>query len=264
MDGRRSPATRARPTSPRSSTEIWWGDRHQRVLPTVQVPTLLMIARGRAAGTSRWPNTWRRLCRAHRSEASRRWRLAERRARIDAVIRPRLDAIRRFIGLEPSRRRWTRCSPPCSSPTSSARPSTGHAWAIGTGSTSSNDITQRYATRLHAWRGAENDTAGDGFYATFDGPARAIHCAGDPRARPRPRASRSEPASTPANASWSTARRRHRRHHRRSHLGARRPSQVLVSQTVKDLVAGTASPSSRRANTNSKASRTAGDFRRHE
>lgn len=30
---------------------------------------------------------------------------------------------------------------------------------------------------LVRWRGAENDTAGDGFYATFDGPARAIRCA---------------------------------------------------------------------------------------
>jgi class 3 adenylate cyclase len=30
---------------------------------------------------------------------------------------------------------------------------------------------------LARWRGLENDTAGDGFYATFDGPAKAIRCA---------------------------------------------------------------------------------------
>jgi class 3 adenylate cyclase len=30
---------------------------------------------------------------------------------------------------------------------------------------------------LSRWRGVENDTAGDGFFATFDGPARAIRCA---------------------------------------------------------------------------------------
>ena len=30
---------------------------------------------------------------------------------------------------------------------------------------------------LGRWRGLESDTAGDGFYATFDGPARAIRCA---------------------------------------------------------------------------------------
>ena len=32
---------------------------------------------------------------------------------------------------------------------------------------------------LGRWQGIENDTAGDGFYATFDGPARAIRCALD-------------------------------------------------------------------------------------
>ena len=32
---------------------------------------------------------------------------------------------------------------------------------------------------LERWQGTENDTAGDGFYATFDGPARAVHCALD-------------------------------------------------------------------------------------
>ena len=43
---------------------------------------------------------------------------------------------------------------------------------------------------LDRWRGVENDTAGDGFFATFDGPARAIRCAleiiaavGEPRDR---------------------------------------------------------------------------------
>jgi hypothetical protein len=32
---------------------------------------------------------------------------------------------------------------------------------------------------LERWRGTENDTAGDGFYAAFDGPARAINCASE-------------------------------------------------------------------------------------
>jgi class 3 adenylate cyclase len=30
---------------------------------------------------------------------------------------------------------------------------------------------------LLVFRGKEIDTAGDGFYASFDGPARAVHCA---------------------------------------------------------------------------------------
>src|SRR4029079_11970405 len=32
---------------------------------------------------------------------------------------------------------------------------------------------------LHRWRGEELDVAGDGFFARFDGPARAIRCAGE-------------------------------------------------------------------------------------
>ena len=62
---------------------------------------------------------------------------------------------------------------------------------------------------LARYRGVEVDTAGDGFFATFDGPARAIRCA---RAIA-------------------------------VHIGARicamaGQSEVLVSQTVRDLVAG--------------------------
>jgi class 3 adenylate cyclase len=35
----------------------------------------------------------------------------------------------------------------------------------------------RIRAELARYRGREVDTAGDGFFATFDGPARAIHCA---------------------------------------------------------------------------------------
>lgn len=45
------------------------------------------------------------------------------------------------------------------------------------------DVIRRHHTivreALRRWQGIENDTAGDGFYATFDGPARAIRCALD-------------------------------------------------------------------------------------
>ena len=43
------------------------------------------------------------------------------------------------------------------------------------------DLMQRFHAigreQLDAHRGHEVDTAGDGFFATFDGPARAIRCA---------------------------------------------------------------------------------------
>ena len=42
------------------------------------------------------------------------------------------------------------------------------------------DLVERHPAivrgALSRWRGVENDTAGDGFYATFDGSARAISC----------------------------------------------------------------------------------------
>ena len=47
-----------------------------------------------------------------------------------------------------------------------------HAWKL---------LVQRHheivRSSLHRWRGVERDTAGDGFFATIEGPARAIRCA---------------------------------------------------------------------------------------
>ena len=47
------------------------------------------------------------------------------------------------------------------------------------------------------YRGTEVDTAGDGFLATFDGPARAVRCAQRSSARSCPSACRSAPDCTP-------------------------------------------------------------------
>ena len=92
---------------------------------------------------------------------------------------------------------------------------------------------------LHRWHGVENDTAGDGFYATFDGPARAIRCALEVVDHVRPlgievRAGvhTGECELVESKCAGLTV-----------SIGARvaskaRPSEVLVSQTVKDLVAG--------------------------
>jgi class 3 adenylate cyclase len=92
---------------------------------------------------------------------------------------------------------------------------------------------------LSRWRGIENDTAGDGFYATFDGPARAIRCAQDVRDGVRDlgieiragiHAGECEVIDSKCGGLTVS-------------IGARvagyaGPSEVLVSQTVKDLVAG--------------------------
>jgi class 3 adenylate cyclase/pimeloyl-ACP methyl ester carboxylesterase len=92
---------------------------------------------------------------------------------------------------------------------------------------------------LARWRGVENDTAGDGFFATFDGPARAIRCALEVVDLVAPlgieiRAGlhTGECEIVEGKAAGIAV-----------SIGARvastaGPSQVHVTQTVKDLVAG--------------------------
>ena len=65
---------------------------------------------------------------------------------------------------------------------------------------------------LGRWRGVENDTAGDGFYATFDGPARAIRCAQEVAGR-GPRSGDRDPRRR-AHRRVRADRQQGRRHHR--------------------------------------------------
>jgi pimeloyl-ACP methyl ester carboxylesterase len=105
------------------------------------------------------------------------------------------------------------------------------------------DLLERHQTdvrrQLQRWRGREVDTAGDGFLATFDGPARAIRCglavAADARAlglEVRAGVHTGECELLGDKVAGIAV-----------HTGARvaafaTAGEVLVSQTVKDLVAG--------------------------
>lgn len=92
---------------------------------------------------------------------------------------------------------------------------------------------------LGRYRGTEQDNAGDGFFATFDGPARAVRCAhaaidavGALGLEIRAGVHTGEVVATDRKVTGIAV-----------NIGARiaaqaRPSEVLVSQTVKDLVAG--------------------------
>jgi pimeloyl-ACP methyl ester carboxylesterase len=94
-------------------------------------------------------------------------------------------------------------------------------------------------TMLARYRGAEIDTAGDGFFAAFDGPARAVRCAQQISEAVRPLGLEirsgvhtGEVQTIDGKIAGLTV-----------VIGARvgaqaGPSEVLVSQTVKDLVAG--------------------------
>jgi class 3 adenylate cyclase len=119
--------------------------------------------------------------------------------------------------------------------------STAHAAKLGDHAW--RDVLERHHADVRAeldrWRGREVDTAGDGFLATFDGPARAIHCGlavGD-RARAlgldvRAGVHTGECELVGDKVAGIAV-----------HTGARVAAlagagEVLVSQTVKDLVAG--------------------------
>jgi class 3 adenylate cyclase/alpha-beta hydrolase superfamily lysophospholipase len=94
-------------------------------------------------------------------------------------------------------------------------------------------------SELHHFRGQEIDTAGDGFLATFDGPARAIRCAFGIRERV-------EGLGLQIRAGLHTGEVELSDEGPRGlavHIGARigslaAPDEVLVSGTIKDLVVG--------------------------
>jgi pimeloyl-ACP methyl ester carboxylesterase len=99
-----------------------------------------------------------------------------------------------------------------------------------------NEVVRRDLARF---RGVEIDTAGDGFFATFDGPARAIRCARSivENVRSVGLDVRSGLHTGECELSGTSVR------GIAVHTGARvasvaSPGEVLVSSTVKDLVAG--------------------------
>ena len=113
----------------------------------------------------------------------------------------------------------TACWRPCCSPTSSARPSAPPSSATRAGASCSSAITTRVRARARALPRPRGQDDGDGFLATFDGPARA-----DPLRAARSSsacAARPRGPRRPAHRRVRADRRRHRRH-RRPHRRARR------------------------------------------
>jgi len=103
-------------------------------------------------------------------------------------------------------------------------------------------LTQHHAAvrrQLSRYRGVEMDTAGDGFFATFDGPARAIRCAREIVAGVRPLGLEVRAGLHTGECEVNEG----KVAGIAVSLGARvaaeaGPSEVLVSGTVRDLVAG--------------------------
>src|SRR5262245_1324429 len=163
-------------------TEMWWETDVRGVLPAVQVPALLLVGEGEGESleiaehvASLMPDARVEVC------PSEGWPVT--RDELERNVRPKLDAIRRFVGVEPKRAAMdtvlsTVLMTDIVGSTERQAMLGDRAWKELV-----EDHHRVVRGALSTWRGVENDTAGDGFFATFDGPARAIHCALEVRDR---------------------------------------------------------------------------------
>ena len=206
------------------------------VLPSIRVPTLVCTARAisnRASSDRRAPSPTR-------FGNARSWSFPGIDHALlddpDAIV----DEVERFLTGRRRSRRSTRCSPRSCSPTSSAHPArAGGAPATARGTTCSRASREVAGPSWPASMRQRGDTAGDGFFATFDGPAGAFAApARSAASSPVTARARVRAGCTPASARSWTGRSAGSPSDGRPRDGQGRASEVLVSQTVKDLVAG--------------------------
>jgi pimeloyl-ACP methyl ester carboxylesterase len=149
------------------------------ILPSIQVPTLVLHRDGVPTMDLRGGRCLAEHIPGARLVVLEGRNLAPAVGDLDSLI----DELRRFLQDVAASREWNvgeserACSRPCSSPTSSARlrapRSLGdRAWRDLLHS--HHEVVRRELARF---RGKEFDTAGDGFFASFDGPAQGIRCA---------------------------------------------------------------------------------------
>jgi class 3 adenylate cyclase len=221
------------PDVARELARIWYDTDVRGVLSSVQVPTLLLVHAGRAQSmeVAEYVASLMPRAEVRAIEGTEMWSMEE--------IPAWMAEIKRFIGVEHPR-------PSLETILSTVLftdivDSTKTQAALGDARWKDLVLAHHRVVReaLERWRGVENDTAGDGFYATFDGPARAIRCAVEVTERVRE-------LGIEVRAGVHTGECEvieHKCGGLTVSIGARvaahaGPSQVMVSQTVKDLVAG--------------------------
>lgn len=220
------------PDVARELARIWYETDVRGVLSAVQVPTLILAHPDREDAFDRARDVASQIPGAElQGIPGRAWS--------EEAVRSIAEKVRRFIGVE---RTPTELDAVLSTVlftdivgSTQKQASLGdHRW---------KQLIERHHTlvrgALERWRGVEIDNAGDGFYAIFDGPARAIRCAQDVSSRVRDlgieiRAGIHTGECKVINEKVGGI---------AVTIGARvaalaGPSEVLVSRTVKDLVAG--------------------------
>ena len=223
----------ATPDVARELTRIWYETDIRAVLPTVNVPTLLLAQETGSSNVDEAKHIASLMPLAEFKP------LPGGQLTSPDLHSAALREVERFIGIEPPKPDLdtilaTILFTDIVGSTERQSALGDHAWK--------NLIQRHHAVvreALERWRGIEVDTAGDGFYAAFDGPARAIRCAVDI-------ALRVQELGIEVRAGVHTGeceRRAARSTGIAVSIGARvastaGPSEVRVSQTVKDLVAG--------------------------
>jgi class 3 adenylate cyclase len=212
--------------------KIWYETDVRGVLPTVQVPTLILSHPSRVDDFDR-ANYVASLIPGAELQA------IPGRAWSEEDVSPIAEQLRRFVGVErvPTELDTILTTVLFTDIVDSTQKQSSlgdHGW---------KNLIERHHVlvreALERWRGVEIDTAGDGFYASFDGPARAIRCAQDVCSRVRDlgieiRAGVHTGECKLINDKVGGI---------AVTIGARvaalaGPSEVFISQTVKDLVAG--------------------------
>ncbi|MDP9299457.1 MAG: adenylate/guanylate cyclase domain-containing protein [Actinomycetota bacterium] len=220
------------PDVARALARIWYETDVRSILPAVQVPTLVLAKRSREEDFRRASYVASLIPGAELHETpGLEW--------TEDDMRSTAEEIRRFAGVDrPAPELDTILSTVLFTDivgsTEKQAALADHGW---------KKLIERHHAivrgSLVRWHGVENDTAGDGFYATFEGPARAIRCAQEVGERVRDlgieiragvHTGECELIDNKVGGLAVT-------------IGARiasnaGPSEVLISQTVKDLDAG--------------------------
>jgi class 3 adenylate cyclase len=159
--------------------------------------------------------------------------------RSGVAVRPFLDALRKLAGLQPEAADLDTVL--ASVLFTDIVDSTAKQAALGDRAWKDLVLAHHATVRsaLERWHGTENDTAGDGFFATFDGPARAVRCALDVSERIRDLGLQVRAGVHTGECQIVDGKHAGIAVTIAARVSARAgPSEVLVTQTVKDLVAG--------------------------
>ena len=205
------------------------------VLPAISVPTLVL----HRSGDSLWPVEGARFV----AESIPGARLVELRGAdhfpFAGDVDPLLDEVESFLTgtrhvPEPDRRLLTVLFTDIVESTEQLAKLGDRRW---------RELLERHDALVRAelkrFGGREIKTTGDGFLATFEGPARAIDCAQAIAPASARSGSRFAPACTLASARWSGDDVAGMAVHIGARVGAlARSGEVCVSGTVKDLVVG--------------------------